>query len=124
MTLHSVSPTALDGFEISDIVKDSVRSIEERCNIFSIIGSSVLRYGSHIPNPPLPPTSTKEQKANRPSTTPNRKKNATRNRAQTAAAVSNSQQLSSTGPIKLVSIILVYFCLFFMSLFFLIHFVS
>lgn len=89
LTIYSLSPSDLDGFGISNIIKDSIQSVEERCNIYSIIGASVLRYGSQIPNAPT--SSMKEGKSSRPSTSSNRKKNSPRTRAQTAVG-SNTQQ--------------------------------
>lgn len=97
----------MDGFGISNIIKESLQSIEDRCNIYSIIGSSVLRYGSNISNSLPPPI--KDIKS-RPSTTPNRKRISPRSRAQTT--ISNNQQVNLNGSLKVVYFIYLFIDLF------------
>lgn len=51
----SLSPESFEGFGTMELVQSSLESFEERCSVYSIVGSSVLRYGT-IPATSIPQT--------------------------------------------------------------------
>jgi hypothetical protein len=86
----SLPPESLEGFGTSDLVQSSLESLEERCSVYSIVASSVLRYGT------LPMTSAVEQKTTRKVTKV--KPSGSKTRAQTVTTMNvNRKSRDSTA---------------------------
>lgn len=93
---RSVCPESLDGFGTKDFLETSLQSMEERCSVYSIIGSSVLRYGT------VPASSLELSLVSKEG---NRKKSPDRSRAQTVTVNRKSRPDSSGSVVARVSVL-------------------